>query len=116
MATPLEIPPLAVKSLRDKAQSGGGRKIELIDVRELAEHATAAIDGAELIPMNTVPQRLQYLEGKADDATLVIFCHHGMRSLMVVNWLREQGVADCVSMSGGIDQWTSDVDASVPRY
>ena len=66
--------------------------------------------------MNTVPQHLQRLETLADDAPLIVFCHHGMRSLMVVNWLREHGLAECSSMSGGIDQWSLSVDPAVPRY
>lgn len=111
MAIKLEVSPREVK-----AQIDSGENPILIDVREPNEHATASIDGAELIPMNSVPQRLQYLEGKAEEATLVVFCHHGMRSLMVVNWLREQGVTDCVSMSGGIDQWSAEIDSKVPRY
>lgn len=111
MANPLEVLPAEVKKWID-----AGEKIEFIDVREPFEHATARIESAELIPMKTVPQRLQYLESKADDSKLVIFCHHGMRSLMVVNWLREQGLAACVSMTGGIDRWSAEVDSKVPRY
>lgn len=88
----------------------------LIDVREPFEHAVARIDGAELIPMNTVPARLQHLEGLAEDRLLVVYCHHGVRSLNVVDWLRRQGVDNCVSMAGGIDLWSAQVDGSVPRY
>jgi rhodanese-related sulfurtransferase len=85
-------------------------------VREPGEHAIAAIASAELIPMGTIPQRLSELDGRADEAPLIVFCHAGVRSLMVVNWLRNQGVDNCVSMSGGIDQWSREIDASVPRY
>jgi len=59
---------------------------------------------------------LQRLEAAADDAMLVVFCHHGVRSLQVVNWLRQQGVENCQSMSGGIDLWSLNVDPQVPRY
>lgn len=88
----------------------------LVDVREPYEHAIARIDGAELIPMNTVPARLGHLEGLAGDKLLVIYCHHGVRSLNVVDWLRRQGVDNCVSMAGGIERWSAEVDGSVPRY
>lgn len=94
----------------------GGEPLVLIDVRQPEEHAIARIDGSELIPMNTVPQALQSLEEKADSATVVVFCHHGVRSASVVSWLRGQGVADCQSMAGGIDRWSAEVDSSVPRY
>jgi rhodanese-related sulfurtransferase len=66
--------------------------------------------------MNTVPQHLQHLETLADEAPLIVFCHHGVRSLTVVNWLREQGVSNCASMSGGIERWSLSIDPGVPRY
>lgn len=93
-----------------------GEPVVLIDVRQPDEHAIARIEGSELVPMNTVPQAFQELEEKADSATLVVFCHHGVRSANVVNWLRGQGISDCQSMAGGIDRWSTDVDNSVPRY
>jgi rhodanese-related sulfurtransferase len=46
----------------------------------------------------------------------MVFCHHGVRSLNVVNWLRNQGVEACQSISGGIDLWSATVDPSIPRY
>ena len=52
----------------------------------------------------------------ADEAPVVVFCHHGIRSLQVVNWLHEQGVTNCLSMAGGIDRWSAEIDAGVPRY
>jgi rhodanese-related sulfurtransferase len=111
MSLPYEIAPHEVKSRLD-----AGESLILIDVRELHEHALTRIEGADLIPMNTVPQHLQSLEARAEGATLVVFCHHGMRSLNVVAWLRRQGVEQCMSMSGGIDAWSLAIDPSVPRY
>ncbi len=108
--------PLEVTAAEVKQRLDAGEKLHLIDVREAFEHAAASIDGAELIPMNTVPQRLSDLEGKADEALLIVFCHHGMRSLSVVDWLRRQGVEECQSMSGGIDRWSLEIDPRVPRY
>ena len=87
-----------------------------IDVREPEEVRITSIHGAELIPMRSVPAALSKLESLADEAPLVVFCHHGVRSMQVVNWLREQGVAGCQSMAGGIDRWSADVDSAVPRY
>jgi len=66
--------------------------------------------------MDTVPQHLDRLDELADDGTLIVFCHHGMRSANVVNWLRGQGVVASQSMAGGIDRWSVDVDPSVARY
>ena len=93
-----------------------GEKLVLIDVREPSEFALARLEGAELIPMRTVPAELSRLDGQADEATLIVYCHHGIRSLNVVNWLREHGVSGCQSMAGGIDRWSLEIDPSVPRY
>jgi rhodanese-related sulfurtransferase len=111
MSTPFEITPAEVQR-----RLAAHEKLTLIDVREPAEFQTARIPGAELIPMRTIPAALQRLEAAADTTALVIFCHHGVRSLNVVNWLREQGVAGCQSMAGGIDRWSLEIDPAVPRY
>ena len=110
-AIPMEVTPREVKRRIDS-----GEKLFLIDVREPQEYQITRIDGSELIPMNTVPAALQQLDAKADEGTLIVFCHHGMRSLSVVNWLRQQGVAACQSMSGGINQWSYEIDPKVPVY
>ena len=108
---PLEITPQQVKQRLD-----AGEKLHLIDVREPHEFALAKIAGATLVPMRSVPGELQDLEARADEAPLIVYCHHGVRSLNVVNWLREQGLEACQSMAGGIDAWSLSVDPSVPRY
>ena len=104
----MEITPQEVKRRLD-----AGEKLRLIDVREPFEFQQARIEGAELIPMRSVGQSLASLE--SEEQPIVVFCHHGMRSLPVVGWLRQQGVENCASMSGGIDQWSVVVDPRVPR-
>jgi rhodanese-related sulfurtransferase len=99
-----------------KRRLDAGEKLHLIDVREPNEFAIARIEGSDLIPMRQVPGELQSLEARADEALLIIFCHHGVRSLNVVNWLRNQGLEACQSMAGGIDAWSVSIDPSVPRY
>jgi rhodanese-related sulfurtransferase len=106
-----EVTPAEVKRRLDE-----GETIRLIDVRQPEEHALARIEPSELIPMNNVPAAISSLEAMADEGTLVVFCHHGMRSANVVNWLRGQGIADCQSMAGGIDRWSLEIDPAVPRY
>ena len=105
----MEIDPKEVKRRLD-----AGEKIRLLDVREPFEHQQSRIEGAELIPLRTVPQSLDSL--RAAPEPLVVFCHHGMRSMQVVEWLRGQGLEDCQSMAGGIDRWSLEIDPSVPRY
>lgn len=90
--------------------------IKLVDCREMPEYQIARLEGAELIPMNTIPAKLQSIEGMADERTVVVYCHHGVRSLNVVNWLRQQGVENCQSLEGGIDAWSVLIDPAVPRY
>ncbi|MEO8657836.1 MAG: rhodanese-like domain-containing protein [Bryobacteraceae bacterium] len=110
-AVAMEVMPREVKRRMD-----AGEKLHLIDVREPQEYQIARIEGAELIPMNTVPAALQQLDAKADEGILIVFCHHGVRSLSVVNWLRQQGVEACQSMAGGIHQWSYEIDPKVPVY
>jgi adenylyltransferase/sulfurtransferase len=93
-----------------------GEKVALIDVREPNEFQLARISGAELLPMRTVPAELSRLDSQADETLLIVYCHHGVRSLNVVNWLRQQGVGGCQSMAGGIDRWSLQIDPGVPRY
>jgi rhodanese-related sulfurtransferase len=108
---PFEIAPQEVQR-----RLQAGEKFALVDVREPGEFQLARINGAELIPMRTVPAELSRLDAQADETPLIVFCHHGVRSLNVVNWLREQGVGACQSMAGGIDRWSLEIDPSVPRY
>jgi len=107
----MEASPLEVRQRLD-----AGEPLVLVDVREPGEFQIARIEGAELVPMRTVPAALQQLEARAEEATLIVICHHGVRSLQVVNWLREQGIAACQSMAGGIDRWSAVVDPRVARY
>src|SRR5436853_7622141 len=104
----LEITPEEVNRERD-----AGAAFRLLDVREPWELATARIDGAQNIPMGDVPSRLPELD---PDERVVVVCHHGVRSLRVANWLRQQGFEQAQSMRGGIDAWSRVVDASVPIY
>lgn len=104
----LEITPQEVKAKMER-----GERLILVDVREPWEHAQCRIEGAQLIPMGTIPANLQALD---TDEDIVCYCHHGMRSRDVANWLRAQGVTHAKSMAGGIDRWSAEIDPKVPRY
>ncbi|HXE11904.1 MAG TPA: rhodanese-like domain-containing protein [Bryobacteraceae bacterium] len=110
-ADSFEISPREVTHLQKS-----GKLISIIDVREPNEWAVSHLEGASLVPMNTVPANLQFLEGQADSSDLIVYCHHGVRSLQVVAWLREKGIENCLSMTGGIDRWSLEIDPNVPRY
>ncbi|MDP8980482.1 MAG: rhodanese-like domain-containing protein [Acidobacteriota bacterium] len=109
--TKLEITPAELKQ-----RMVAGEKLSLIDVREPAEFQQARIESAELIPMRTVPAQLQKIEGYSDEGDVVVICHHGVRSLQVAHWLRQNGVPNAQSMTGGIDRWSIEIDQGVPRY
>ncbi len=108
--------PMEVSAQEVKRRLDAGEKLHLIDVREPHKFALARLENAELIPMRAVPGELQALEAHADDGPLIVYCHHGVRSLHVVHWLREQGLEACQSMTGGIDAWSLTVDPALPRY
>lgn len=99
-----------------KARLAQEKDAVLIDVREAEEISLSRIDGAWLVPMQSVPAELQMLEALADDSDLLILCHHGVRSLQVTSWLRSHGIENCYSIAGGIDRWSLEVDPTVPRY
>jgi rhodanese-related sulfurtransferase len=97
-----------------KALQEEGEKFVLLDVREPWEWETARIEGAKHIPMGDVPARAhQELD---PDGHIVVMCHHGVRSLTVTNWLRQQGFDKVQSMRGGIDGWARTVDTKVTLY
>ena len=90
------------------------KQARLIDVREPWEFSTAHIEGSVLMPMGDVPARAhQELE---PDERLVVLCHHGIRSMNVTAWLRNQGFEQAQSLRGGIDAWSVEVDPAVKRY
>jgi rhodanese-related sulfurtransferase len=89
-------------------------KARLIDVREPWEFATAHVEASVAMPMGDVPARAhQELD---PDERLMVLCHHGVRSMNVTVWLRNQGFEQAQSVRGGIDAWAAEVDPSVGRY
>ena len=98
------------------ARLSQGRRAIMIDVREPEEFALACIEGAQFIPMQSVPAERERIGRLAEDGDLMVICHHGVRSLQVVVWLREYGVGNCFSVAGGIDRWSREIDPAVPRY
>jgi len=104
-----EINPESVRQM-----SEGSEQFMLLDVREPWEFETARIEGAKLIPMGDVPSRAHQELDPEDH--IVVYCHHGVRSLNVTAWLRQQGFEKAQSMAGGIDAWSRTVDPRVPAY
>src|SRR5512146_2112465 len=110
-----EKPPVEISVQEVKQMMDSGEDILLLDVREPKEHQVARIDGAKLVPLSELQAHLPELQWHTE-RTIVVHCHHGVRSLQAAGWLRAQGGPVVRSMSGGIDEWSLKVDSKVPRY
>ncbi len=99
-----------LKAMRDR-----GDPLTLIDVRQPEEYAIARISGGVLIPMMELPVRLGEIQPD-DGAAVVVYCHHGVRSLKAAYYLVQSGLDNVMSLEGGIEAWSLLVDAGVPRY
>lgn len=91
----------------------GATALFLLDVREENEYAHSNIDGATLVPLGQIPQRLAEIPR---DVPIVAYCHHGRRSERALQYLATQGYGDLCNLTGGIDAWAVTVDPSMPRY
>ena len=89
----------------------------VLDVREPWEVRTASVVPQDFdllaIPMNEVPARLRELP---DDRPIACLCHHGARSQRVAMFLEQNGFTRVANIAGGIDAWSAERDAGVPRY
>ena len=93
----------------------GEKPPHLLDVRQPEEHETATLANATLIPLGQLAGRAKEIEAWKDE-DVVVYCHHGVRSMQVTMWLRARGIQNCYSVAGGIDRWSCEVDQNVPRY
>ncbi len=109
-ALPLEVDCQALKQSLD-----AGEDLLLLDCREEEEHQTVHIAGSTLLPMSQLAERHGELEPHRQ-RRVVVHCHHGVRSLQVVRWMREQGFKNAQSLTGGIDAWSAEIDPTLPRY
>jgi rhodanese-related sulfurtransferase len=85
----------------------------LLDVRESDEWQFCRIEGARHLPTSQIQQRVGELEPMQET---VVYCHHGVRSLMVAEFLNGKGFSRVASLTGGIEAWSTLIDPSVPRY
>jgi len=104
-----QIQPLELKALLDS-----GKPVVLVDVRQPEEHAYCALPDSVLIPLGELMGRIEEVQPE-EGATVVVYCHHGVRSLSGAALLRRAGI-EAASLAGGIDRWALTVDATVPRY
>lgn len=92
-----------------------GEEHLLLDVREPEEHALARIEGARLVPLGELEERIAEL---ADWKTrhVIVHCHHGGRSAAACGLLQQHGFANVENLRGGIELWSRSIDPRVPRY
>lgn len=119
MPNPYGAPEITVQELTDKMKNGDD--FLLLDVRERHELAQASLPPGqfELAPLSELAaRRLEALPPAAQDknATLLVMCHHGIRSAQVTVWLQQQGWTNVLSVAGGIDAYAREVDPSVGLY
>lgn len=85
----------------------------LLDVREEDEVRLCALPGSLHIPMNLIPLRHNELP---DDIPIIVYCHHGIRSLNVARYLAHVGFEHVANLQGGIDAWAHQIDPTMARY
>lgn len=98
-----------------KAKLDAGEPVYLLDVRQPEEFAVCRLPGGVLIPLGELPRRTDEVTPPAG-ATVVVYCHHGVRSLTGAALLERAGFTDVASLAGGIDAWSLHIDPAVPRY
>ena len=87
----------------------------LLDVREPEEHQLVALPDSVLIPLGELAVRAGEIEDWKNEE-IVVYCHHGIRSLNAIAQLRHLGFTRLRNLAGGIDRWSADVDPDLPRY
>ena len=96
-----------------KRRMDAGETLELIDVREPFESEIARIEGAKLIPLGEITERLDELNR---ERPIVVHCHSGKRSAQAARLLQQRGFGNVYNLEGGIDAWSDQIDPNVPKY
>ena len=109
----MEIPEIGPAAARDWLAAPDAP--HLIDVREPEEWEICQLPGAELLPLSRFGEEFQQVLSDPSQ-TLLLYCHHGVRSAHAAMFLKRQGYTDVVNLAGGIDAWSVEVDPSIRRY
>ncbi len=111
-SVPIEISPTDVSYLMGRP---GARDFRIIDCREDDEWEVCRLADAQLVPLSRFGELAARVFTDVGE-NLIVYCHHGVRSLRAAQWLREHGFSKAQSMRGGIDAWADMVDPDMPRY
>lgn len=101
---------LSVADADAQARAGA---ITLVDVRPPEERAVASVPVAH---EGLEEGGLERLLAMPRDVPIAFLCHHGGRSAQAAMYFAQQGFVDVYNVVGGIDAWSLDVDAGIPRY
>jgi len=96
-----------------KSRLEAGEAIDIIDVREDWEVAQGMLANAIHIPMDDIPDAVDQI---SREKPVVVMCHTGRRSEQVALWMDTEGFDNVLNLVGGIDQWSREIDPSLPRY
>lgn len=88
-------------------------EIQLVDVREQWEVDLCQIENSIHIPMANIPASFHLIEF---NLPIVVYCHHGMRSLQVAQFLENGGYIHVLNLLGGIDAWAREIDPQMKSY
>lgn len=103
-----EINPLDAAKLKEEDPN-----TVFLDVREHSELEICRIVGALHMPMGQIPAQMEQLP---KDKHLIVFCHHGMRSMHVIQFLESKGWHNLSNLAGGIHAWSSEVESEMAQY
>ncbi|WP_019481665.1 MULTISPECIES: molybdopterin-synthase adenylyltransferase MoeB [unclassified Arthrobacter] len=99
------------KLLRERGS--GSRDFDLIDVREPGEYEIVSIDGATLMPRNSI---LSGERAVSRDRDVYVHCKAGSRSADIVQHLRTAGHSRVYNVDGGILEWVKRIEPDKPVY
>lgn len=111
----MDMHPMEVDCQTVKQKLDNGEEFLFLDCREQNEYDLVRIEGASLLPMSEIQERVGELD-EHRGREIVVHCHHGGRSLQVAGWLTQRGFSNVKSLAGGIDLWAQVIDPSLPRY
>ena len=111
MQTTPPLPEISPQELKQKLDAN--ESVLLLDVREPSEYDIVHLEDARLIPLNTLPHHIDSLPS---DQEIVVYCHHGTRSLYATAYLHQNGFNEAKNLTGGIDQWAVEIDPTLQRY
>ena len=107
------VPEITVHDL--KARLDRGERPFILDVREPHEYEIANLGGA-LVPLQSLPHRLDEIREHQHDDLVVVHCRSGARSANAVAFLRGQGFENAANLKGGVLAWSDEIDVSMPKY